>query len=359
VIGPEIFDTPAARPFLALPAIAYRAAIGLRNVLYDSGRLRAHRLPCRVISIGNLTVGGTGKSPLTSWVASMLRESGYRVGVVSRGYGRMGARSSLLVSDGTAILAEPRHAGDEPYLIARDNPAVPVAVGADRVEAARLLLRAAAPEVIVLDDAFQHRRIARDIDLLLVDGRDPWGNGRMLPRGPLREPLASIARADACILTRSDGQGPASALAALERYNPRAALFHCRLQPRAFVKPDGESIDPASLKGFTAYAFSGIAHPGRFEDDLRSLGIRLAGSRRFSDHHRYRGGDLEEVAREARLRGAGVLVTTEKDLVRIVETPEGSPPLYALVIQVVFPGGSGLQSWLLGRMASLRPAGGG
>jgi len=356
VRGPEIFDAPAARTILALPAMAYRAAVGLRNALYDSGRLPAHRLPCRVISIGNLTVGGTGKSPLTSWVASMLRESGYRVGVVSRGYGRTGARSAILVSDGKSILAEPRQAGDEPYLIARDNPAVPVAVGADRVEASRLLLRAAALEVIVLDDGFQHRRVARDVDLLLVDGRDPWGNGRMLPSGPLREPIASIARADACVLTRSDGHSPAGALAALERYNPGAALFHCRLEPRAFVRPDGESIGPASLKGFAAYAFSGIARPERFEEDLRSLGIRLAGTRRFFDHHRYRGGDLEQLARAARLCGADVLVTTEKDLVRIVETPEGSPPLYALAIQVIFPGGPGLQSWLLGRVAPPRPA---
>ncbi|OLC54537.1 MAG: tetraacyldisaccharide 4'-kinase [Acidobacteria bacterium 13_1_40CM_4_69_4] len=358
MIGRAILDAPAARPFLVLPGIAYRAAVGLRNALYDSGRLSAQRLPCCVISIGNLTLGGTGKSPLTSWVASMLRESGYRAGVVSRGYRRQGGRSALLLSDGRAILADARSAGDEPYLIARDNPAVPVAVGADRVEAARLLLRAAAPEVIVLDDGFQHRRIARDIDLLLVDGRDPWGNGRMLPRGPLREPIASIARADACILTRSDGQSPARVVEALQRYNPGAALFHCRLEPCRFVRPDGESIGSASLKGFSAYAFSGIARPERFEDDLRSLGIHLAGTRRFSDHHRYRRGDLQEVAREAHLHGSDVLVTTEKDLVRLVETPEGSPPLYALAISVTFPFGPGLQRWLLGRMAPPRPAGG-
>jgi len=358
VIGPPVFHAPAAQPFLVLPGIAYRAAVDLRNALYDSGRLRAHRLPCSVISIGNLTVGGTGKSPLTSWVASMLHESGCRVGIVSRGYRRQGSRFPLLVSDGRTILADARSAGDEPYLIARDNPAVPVAVGADRVQAARLLLRAAAPEVIVLDDGFQHRRIARDINLLLVDGRDPWGNGRMLPRGPLREPVASIARADACILTRSDGQSPTSVSEALKRYNPGAMLLHCRLEPRAFVKPDGESIGPASLKGFSAYAFSGIARPDRFEDDLQSLGIRLAGSRRFSDHHRYRRSDLDEVAREARRRGSDILVTTEKDLVRIVETPEGPPPLYALAIQITFPGGPDLQPWLLGRLAALRPAGG-
>lgn len=353
--GLHRLDAPAARPFLALPGIAYRAAIGLRNALYDSGRLRVHRLPCAVISIGNLTVGGTGKSPLTSCIAALLRDSGYRVGVVSRGYRRTAARAPLLVSDGRALLADALSAGDEPYLIARDNPAVPVAVGADRIEAARLLLRAASPEVIVLDDGFQHRRIARDLDLLLVDGRDPWGNGRMLPRGPLREPVASIARADACVLTRSDGRSPTSLVSALERYNPDAALFHCRMEPRAFVRPEGEPIGPSSLRGFSAYAFSGIARPERFEDDLRSLGVRLAGSRRFPDHHRFRRRDLERVAGEARRLGADVLVTTEKDLVRIVEAPDGSPPLYALAIRVAFPRGKELQPWLLDRLAALRP----
>ncbi|MBI1951410.1 MAG: tetraacyldisaccharide 4'-kinase [Acidobacteria bacterium] len=345
---------PAVRPFLLLPGMAYRAAVGLRNALYDSGRLGVQRLPCLVISIGNLTVGGTGKSPLASCIAALLRDSGYRVGVVSRGYRRRAARDPLLVSDGRALLADAQSAGDEPYLIARDNPAVPVAVGADRVGAARLLIGAVSPEVIVLDDAFQHRRLARDLDLLLVDGRDPWGNGRMLPRGPLREPLASIARADACILTRSDGRSPLSLASALERFNPDAALFHCRMEPRAFVRPEGESIGPAALKGFSAYAFSGIARPERFEDDLRSLGVRLAGARRFADHHPFRRRDLEQVAGEARRLGADVLVTTEKDLVRIVETPDGSPPLYALAIRVAFPRDRDLQPWLLDRLAALR-----
>ena len=354
MIGPNLLQSNIARPFLLLPGLAFQAAVALRNVLYDARRLPSHRLPCVVISIGNVTVGGTGKTPLTSHVTALLRESGYRVGVVSRGYRRRGARSPLLVSDGRTLLADAQSAGDEPYLIARDNPAVPVAVGADRVDAARLLLRAASPEVLVLDDAFQHRRIARDIDLVLVDGRDPWGNGKMLPRGPLREPVASIARADVCLVTRSNGRLPGALVSALERYNPGAALFHCRLEPRGFVNADGESIGPGSLKGFSAYGFSGIARPDRFEDDLRGLGVRIAGARRFPDHHRFRHRDLEEIGLEARRSGAEVLVTTEKDLVRIAEAPKGSPPLYALAIQAAFPSGPGLQAWLLDRLAALR-----
>ncbi|HEU4402317.1 MAG TPA: tetraacyldisaccharide 4'-kinase, partial [Candidatus Polarisedimenticolia bacterium] len=185
---------------LAPPALLYRAAVRARNALYDSGRLRVHRLPCAVVSIGNLTAGGTGKTPLTSFVAGLLRDSGYRVGVASRGYRRHGTRAPLLVADGRALLVDAAHAGDEPYLIARDNPGVAVAVGADRAAAARLLLAAHNPEVIVLDDGFQHRRLGRDLDLLLLDGPDPWGNGKMLPLGPLREPLSGLARAGAIVL---------------------------------------------------------------------------------------------------------------------------------------------------------------
>jgi tetraacyldisaccharide 4'-kinase len=336
------------------PGLLYRGAVALRNALYDAGCLRARRLPCAVISIGNLTVGGTGKTPLTSFVAGLLRDAGYRVAVLSRGYRRRGGRAPLLVSDGRAVLADPASAGDEPYLIARDNPAVPVAVGADRVAAARLLLETAHPEVIVLDDAFQHRRLARDLDLLLVDGRDPWGNGNILPLGPLREPLSGVSRADALVVTRSQGRAPEGLERILERHNPRAAVIHCRLEPSCFVRPDGESVAPGSLKGFAAFAVSGIARPERFEEELRGLGLRLAGSRRFRDHHRYRRADLRGVVDAARAAGAEVVVTTEKDLVRIDALPSGSPPWYALALRVLPAPPLDLGGWLLDHLQALR-----
>jgi tetraacyldisaccharide 4'-kinase len=339
---------------LSAPALLYRSAVALRNGLYDAGVMRVRRLPCPVVSIGNLTVGGTGKTPITSFVAGMLRDAGYRVGVVSRGYRRRGGRAALLVSDGRSILAEPFQAGDEPCLIARDNPAVAVAVGADRVAAARLLIDRTSPEVILLDDAFQHRRIFRDVNLLLVDGREPWGNGRMLPAGPLREPISGVARADALVITRPEGRFPQTVAPLLARHNPGLAVFHARIEPRVFVRPDGETVSCASLRGFSAFAFSGIARPERFEDDLRSLGLRLPGFRRFRDHHPYALRDLEAVAREARAAGADILVTTEKDLVRISAWPARALPAYALAQRVVFGEGSDLPAWLLDRLQALR-----
>lgn len=339
-------------PILSVPGALYRCAVAVRNALYDSGRLPARRLPCPVLSVGNLSVGGTGKTPLTSFLAAILREAGYRVGVVSRGYGRRSGRRALLVSDGRSLVADAADAGDEPFLIARDNPAVAVAVGADRFEAARLLLARHPAEVILLDDGFQHRGLARDLDLLLLDGRDPWGNGKMLPLGPLREPLSATGRADAIVLTRSDGRRPASLDPILTRYNPDAAVFHCRLEAGTFVRPDGESVAPLSLRGFAAYAFSGIARPERFEEDLVALGLRLVGRRRFPDHHRYRPEQIDRLAREARARGAEVLVTTEKDLVRLDAPPDGASPLYALTLRVAPAGGGDLTAWLLDRLAA-------
>jgi len=354
VTGPNTWPRGAAAALLAAPERLYSGAVALRNALYDAGLLRGRALPCAVIGVGNLTVGGTGKTPLTSHLAGILRDAGYRVGVVSRGYRRRGSRAPLLVSDGRAVLADSDAAGDEPFLIARDNPGVPVAVGADRHAAARLLLSSCPSDVLVLDDAFQRRGIRRDIDLLLVDGRDPWGNGRMLPLGPLREPLSSASRADAFVVFRSEGRLPAPLAPVLERYNPKAAVYLGRMEPRGFVRADGEFVASASLGRMTAYAFSGIARPERFEEDLRLLGLRIAGFRRFPDHHRFRRRDLEALARDAAAASAEVLVTTEKDLVRLGHSPRDGPPLYALVQRVVFPEGQDLDAFVLERLEALR-----
>jgi len=353
VTAPGAWPKGAAAALLAAPERLYRGAVALRNALFDAGLLRGRALPCAVIGVGNLTVGGTGKTPLTSHLAGTLRDAGYRVGVVSRGYRRRGGRAPLLVSDGRAILADADAAGDEPFLIARDNPGVPVAVGADRHKAARLLLASCPSDVLLLDDAFQRRGVRRDIDLLLVDGRDPWGNGRMLPLGPLREPLSSASRADAFVVIRSEGRLPAALAPVLERYNPKAAVYLGRMEPRGFVRADGALVATASLGRMTAYVFSGIARPERFEEDLRALGIRIAGFRRFRDHHRFGRGDLEALARDAAAASAEVLVTTEKDLVRLGHPPPGAPPLYALAQRVAFPEGQDLGAFVLDRLLAL------
>jgi len=327
----------------------FQVIIKTRRFLYNVRILRDTTLGVQVIAIGNLTVGGTGKTPLTSFVAAALTEAGYRVGIVSRGYRRAGGGAPLLVSDGRRLLADAAQSGDEPWLMARDNPAAAVAVGADRVAAARLLLARAPREILLLDDAFQHRRLHRDLDLLLVAAHEPFGNGRILPFGPLREPLSSLARADAIVVTRGDGLCPSPLQAILERHDPRPPLFHASLQPGRFVTARGEPVDRMALKGFAAFAFSGIARPDRFEADLVATGVRLAGARRFADHHPYHADDLASIAAAARACGAEVLVTTEKDMVRIAAMPE-APPLYALALAVSFAADGDLVGFILDRL---------
>ena len=350
-----------ASAFLYAPGMAYQAVVRLRNALYDAGYLKARRLPCPVISIGNLTVGGTGKTPVTAYLAGMLSDSGYRVAVLSRGYRRRSGKRPLLVADGHALLADVEDSGDEPYLIARLNPSVAVDVGADRVRASHLVCAAFSPEVFLLDDAFQHRPVHRDINLLLVDGRNPWGNGKMIPLGPLREPPSGVSRADALIVTRGDGRCPNDLGTVLARHHPQVDLFHLRIEPDGYVRADGQEVGPTALKAFSVFAFSGIARPEGFEDDLRSLGVRLVGACRFPDHYRYRRRDLEDIVRQARGAGAEALVTTEKDLTRALGVDDRGLPCYALRLRIDPAGGSVLSAFVLEKLRSLaaRPRDGG
>ncbi|HZN03771.1 MAG TPA: tetraacyldisaccharide 4'-kinase [Candidatus Polarisedimenticolia bacterium] len=344
---------PAARAALLLPSFLYAGAVWGRNRLYDAGLLPSARLPFPVVAIGNLTVGGSGKTPIASYLAGALLARGVAVAIASRGYGRTGAAPQL-VSDGRRLLADARAAGDEPVLLARTHPGAAVAVAADRAAAARLLPDLPRPRALLLDDAFQHRAVRRDVDLLLVDAKAPFGNGRILPLGPLREPVSGLRRADAVVVTRGDGTCPAALREALERHHPNAPIFHASIVPSRLEGVAGESLSLDRLRGRPVFAFSGIAHPARFEADLLGLGAVLAGTRRFRDHHAYGAGDLAEIVTEARAAAAEALVTTAKDRVRLDgPLPAGAPPLLALGIEVSFPSGADLADFVHDRLRRL------
>jgi tetraacyldisaccharide 4'-kinase len=320
-----------SRLLLAPLAPLYSGLLRVRNRLYDAGLLPVRRLDVPVVAVGNLTVGGTGKTPVTGFLADGLCARGFDVAILSRGYGRTG-RGARLVSDGRDLMAGAAEAGDEPLLLARDHPGVAVAVSGDRVAAARLLPPPRAPRIVLLDDAFQHRALHRDANLLIVDAGSPFGNGKIVPLGPLREPVRGVRRADLILLTRGDGTIPPSLRQVLERHHPSVPLFHIALPPRRVRGPDGGLAALAVLADRAVFAFSGIARPERFEADLRSSGARLAGTRRFRDHHAFSDADLEGLAAEAQSRGAEWLVTTEKDRVRLPALPASSPPLHSLVL---------------------------
>jgi len=306
-------------------------AARLRRALYASGMLRASRLPRPVLSVGNLAMGGAGKTPHVMHLAAWLAGTGRRVAILSRGYGRQG-KGIVWVSDGRGAVAGVPEGGDEPVLLARALPGVPVVVGASRAEAGRAVLSRLPVDVFLLDDGFQHLPLRRDFDLLLVDCERGLGNRRTVPFGMLREPVSHARYADALVVTKCPDAEAGAAVARtvpLPAHRPRACS---RLVPRGVVGPDRQPMGAAT--GTEVFAFSGLARNRQFRDMLVSAGYRVRGFLSFPDHHVYGKGDLSRIARES----AGVLVlTTEKDLVRLpAEVPF---PVGALRVEVEYLSG--------------------
>jgi tetraacyldisaccharide 4'-kinase len=333
---------------LAPAAWAYRAGALVREGAYARGWLARGRLTCPVVSIGNVTVGGTGKTPAVEMVARWLVDEGYRVAILSRGYGRRPAAPVELVSDGGAPRLSAERAGDEPLLLARRLPGVAVVVGADRLAAGRWTVANLRPSVVVLDDGFQQRRLRKDVEIVCLDARAPWGPGGLFPRGTLREPPSALARAHLVIVTRAD---PRRNLAGLfEEIRHYAGPVPCLATEYAVEDLEdlrsGGSVPVETLRGRGVLAFAGIAAPERLGDTLVAHGAVVREIVTFPDHHGYVPGDLEAVTQRARAIGAGLLVTTEKDAVRLtgsgaviaasaLASPQGEEaPLLLLALRV-------------------------
>lgn len=319
-------------------AAVFGAVVRLRTGFYRLGWLRSHAAGVPVISIGNIAAGGTGKTPMAIHVAQILLRHDVRVAILSRGYKRNTRRTgpdTLVVSDGVMLNCPADEAGDEPYLIAArllgsaGRPGAMVIVGRDRVAGARRAVEAGA-QAIVLDDGFQHLRLRRDLDIVLLDAERPLGNGWLLPAGRLREPARALVRASALVLTRAaaagrpDGSGlPAAGRPVFSARHTPAGLFRWR---------SNTATDPAELAGKRVLLFSGIARPDSFERSVGELGIDRCGHLRFGDHHGYSGADLGRIAAAAACCDA--LVTTEKDAVRLPLTWGPGRPLYVLRVGI-------------------------
>ena len=308
----------------------YGAAMRLRALGYQSGCLKTNNLPCKVISIGNLAVGGTGKTPMTLYLAEMLDRHGFKPVVISRGYKGEAEKRGGIVSDGRTFFMTAEKTGDEPLMMARrlQTIGVPVVVGRDRFQSGMLAFRTFRPDVILLDDAYQHLRLWRDLDLVLLDGTRPFGNTHLLPRGILREPVAALDRGDIFVLTRTDkdetdaierlrhivGNRPvytASHHPFLSRWLPAGSRY------RSLPVDERTSFDRQSLRGRRVFGFSGIAGNDGFRETLESLGCVLTGFIGFADHHRYSDDDVAILLHAAGRTGADVVCTTEKDYIRL------------------------------------------
>jgi tetraacyldisaccharide 4'-kinase len=337
---------------LRLAAAFYGFAVRARAAAYDRGAIPQRRLPVPCISVGNLSVGGTGKTPLVAWVVEQLLAAGSRPAVVSRGYGGSERGPARVPAAGGS--ADAARFGDEPALLAARFPQVPVVVGRDRHAAGTLAARGAGATVVIADDAFQHRRLARDLDIVVVDAARGLGNGRLLPAGPLREGPEALARAGAVVL---NGVGAAPEAGELRRSLARLAqrAFFAESDVAFAGWRDACSGQAAELPpGTGVYAFCGIANPGSFRRTLERQGLRLLGWEVFRDHHPYREGELDALARAA-AAGAAAAVTTEKDAVRIPRWP-GAAPLYRAEVKLVMITG---REQLWEALTSLAARGGG
>jgi tetraacyldisaccharide 4'-kinase len=342
---------------LLILSIPYRFAVIVRNFLYDQGMLRTKKLPCPVISIGNLTVGGTGKTPLAILLAGMLKENGFRPAVLSRGYGRREGKSSGVVSDGSRLLMDHRQAGDEPFLMSLLLPQIPVIVGADRFLTGKMAIEQLGADILILDDGFQHRGLYRDIDIVLLpapiarpgESSRPLGNGRLLPGGSLREPPGSLRRADIIVITGSGNQAGSSLPDCweplLKGSTPRFQSFH---RARAIIDTNGEARPLTFLQGKRIYAFSGIGNPRSFRRTIECLGANLSGFDAFPDHHHYDAAEIAGITAHARLSQSDIILTTEKDGVRLLEFPDFRANIFLLRIEMAFiPDGDGFLTQIL------------
>ena len=324
-------DQPAGINFLLAVlkgfSILFGVVVGIRGFLYRIGLMRRYPLGIQVISIGNVTAGGTGKTPVTEIFARTLAAEGRKVAVLSRGYRRKEApwwkrmftqviSPPLVVSDGKHVLLDSATGGDEPYMLASNLPGVAVVVDRNRVKAGRYAIKRLGCNTIILDDGFQYQKLKHSIEVLLVDATNPFGNGNLLPRGILREPARHLKRADIIFLTKCRGD-VSEVREEIRRYNQKAEIVECNHAPKLLRDVWSREELPLSwLQGKTTCTLSGIASPKGFENSLRRLGARVVWCERYADHHRYDSSEILYALNRTADMGADALITTEKDAVR-------------------------------------------
>jgi tetraacyldisaccharide 4'-kinase len=312
---------PGGRPVRGLLHVAswiYGLGVLGRLGLYRIGILRRTRLAGRVISVGNITAGGTGKTPFVMLLAQEISNRGVRPAVVLRGYGGKKEGSTVVVSDGERIGMDYPEVGDEALLLARKLPGVPVIMTPDRVRGCQVAFGEFGAQVTVLDDGFQHLRVEPDLNVLLLDRENPFGYGYLLPRGLLREPVGALRRADLCVITGMGEPGEPWDVPPQIRYTAAVPCLQAAYTPTVLTNmKTEETVAEQALHGQGVIAFSGIANPAVFEQTLHSLGIIPRHHLVFPDHHRYVASDLSGIAGRMAKAGATVALTTEKDAVRL------------------------------------------
>jgi tetraacyldisaccharide 4'-kinase len=331
-------------------SLLFWGIVKVRQWLYRERILRASHLGCMVIVVGNLTVGGTGKTPVVEKLARSLRDRGRKVAILSRGY--KSRKEPLLrkgwrwlthaepekpreVSDGLSVLLDAEVAGDEPYMLARNLPGVVVLTDRDRVKAGHYAITRYGCDTLILDDGFQYFKLKDHLQVLLIDKTNPFGNGWTLPRGLLREPISHMRRSTYIFLTKSDGQPDAELEREIRRYRPDVDLIECRHAPQYLRRVGDEVTEPLEfLRGKRVVAFCAIAVPESFEGFVEQLGAEIVHRERYLDHHRFSRGELDGLVASAGRYAADLIVTTEKDAVRLPADWEPEVPIFYLRVEI-------------------------
>jgi len=348
------------RALLWLPAKLYELAVRLRVAAYETQYLKQKRLDAVVISIGNIVLGGTGKTPMVEYVARYIKSEDHSVAVLTRGYGRESSgmrvlndtrRSADVAQAGEAARANSHQEyGDEPLMLARALGNVPVIINKNRYEGGRWAEREVGAEILVLDDAYQHLALARDLNILLLDATDPFGGFEMAPFGRLREPLYGIKRADAIIVTRADrpfDQGQVNAIIKYFCGDKVPVMYVYSSITRLRHIETGEIYEAKQFAGWNAAVMCGVGNPRAFAEDILQFGMNIVSENFFPDHHAFRQEDLERVTQAATETGADAIVTTEKDAVRLEGFKLGDVPVYAAQLEIQSDDDVRLKSLLL------------
>ena len=348
------------RALLWLPARLYELAVRLRVAAYETDYLEQRRLDATVISVGSLTLGGAGKTPMVEYIARYLSSEGHSVAVLTRGYARESSGMRVLndPADGGGVGAAPsyREFGDEPLMLARALPDIPIIVNKRRFEAGRWAETQLGSDVLVLDDGYQHLALSRDLNILLIDATDPLGGFEMPPFGRLREPLYGIKRADAIIITRADrpfDQGQTQGILKYYCGDKVPVMYFYSTITRLRHLATGEVYDAGDFAGWNVAVACGIGNPKAFAEDILQVGISIVSESFFTDHHAFGQEDLDRITRAAQGAGADAIVTTEKDAVRLEGLTHGDVPVYAAQLEVQSDDEVRLKSLLL-RTVSVR-----
>lgn len=318
----------------------YRHLLALRAFAYRQGLLRSYRLPRPVVSVGNIGLGGTGKTPTVAWIAGYLMSRGKRVAVLSRGYGGSAMGEPLIVSDGSSLLAAPEQCGDEPYLLAQQLPGLMVVIGSDRYRAGELALKELNPDIFILDDGFQHLRLQRDLNVLLLDAARPFATGYTLPAGMLREGKEAARRADLVLYTRAATPGMPNLFPKL----PSSWADHRLVGVRSLA--GGGQLGFQIFMGGRVAAFSGIASPGSFFRLLEGEGVTLSATLSLPDHVKYGAEEIAAVCRLKETSSSEFLITTAKDAVKLAPFADRLAPCYVAQLELNLLEGSALREAL-------------